>query len=133
MAAGEQVVVVGAGVAGLSCAVALAEAGHAVRVVADLGPAETVSAVAGGLWFPYGTDRSARTLARARAGYERFEALGAPLMDYLLLDEEEPWWAPALPPGRVRAARAGELPAGYWTLAWGCALEVRELVAATTA
>lgn len=112
-AAGPEIVIVGAGVAGLSCAVALAEAGRRVRVVSDRAPADTVSAVAGGLWFPYGTDRSPDTLGRARASYERFEAQGAPLVDYLLLDDEAPWWAPALPPGRVRAARAEELPAGY--------------------
>lgn len=108
-----RVVVVGAGIAGLSCAVALAEAGHDVRVVAADPPARTVSAVAGGLWFPYGTDRSDVTLDRARAGYERFEALGVAMTDYLLLGEEDPWWRPALPPRRVRPARAAELPAGY--------------------
>lgn len=112
-AADEEIVIVGAGVAGLTCAVALAEAGRRVRVVSDAEPADTVSAVAGGLWFPYGTDRSPRTLTRARTGYERFEADGARLVDYLLLGADTPWWAPALPPGRVRAARPDELPRGY--------------------
>ena len=112
-AAAPEIVIVGAGVTGLSCAVALAEAERRVRVVSDRAPADTVSAVAGGLWFPYGTDRSPDTLARARAGYERFEAQGAPLVDYLLLGDAPLWWASALPPGRVRAAWAEELPAGY--------------------
>jgi D-amino-acid oxidase len=103
----------------LSCAVALAEAGSAVVVVADAPPARTVSAVAGGLWFPYGSDRSARTLARARATYQRLESLvalpeaGVAMVDYLLLEDADPWWARALPPGRVRRARPNELPRGY--------------------
>ncbi len=46
-------IVVGAGVTGLSCAVRLAEAGYDVHVLARDLPAETTSAVAGALWFPY--------------------------------------------------------------------------------
>lgn len=114
-----QVVVLGAGISGLSCAVTLAEAGHAVRVVADAAPRDTVSAVAGGLWFPYGADRGERSLDLARASCARYESLlgepaaGVEAVDYLLLDEEDPWWAAAMPAGRVRPARADELPAGY--------------------
>lgn len=113
------IVVLGAGVCGLSCAVALAESGESVVVMADEPPARTVSAVAGGLWFPYGTDRSERTLARARATYQRLESLapapgaGVSMVDYLLLEDADPWWAQALPPGRVRRALSTELPPGY--------------------
>ncbi|GAB2682383.1 FAD-dependent oxidoreductase [Thalassiella azotivora] len=49
----ERVVVVGAGVIGLSCAVRLAEAGYDVHVLARDLPAETTSAVAAALWMPY--------------------------------------------------------------------------------
>ena len=52
----ERVVVVGAGVIGLSCAVRLAEAGYDSHVLARDLPLETTSAVAGGLWFPYRAD-----------------------------------------------------------------------------
>ena len=48
-----RVVVVGAGVVGLSCAVRLLEAGHRVDVVARDLPLETTSAVAAALWYPY--------------------------------------------------------------------------------
>ncbi|WP_412538263.1 FAD-dependent oxidoreductase [Longispora sp. K20-0274] len=47
------VIVVGAGVSGLTTAVCLAEAGRSVRVVARKGPAETSSAAAGAMWGPY--------------------------------------------------------------------------------
>lgn len=49
----ERVIVVGAGVIGLSCAVRLAEAGYDAHVLARDLPLETTSAVAGGLWLPY--------------------------------------------------------------------------------
>lgn len=48
-----RITVIGAGVIGLSCAVRLAEAGHAVDVMAREMPLETTSAVAGGLWMPF--------------------------------------------------------------------------------
>lgn len=48
-----RVVVVGAGVVGLTCAVRLAEAGFETHVLARDLPLETTSAVAAGLWYPY--------------------------------------------------------------------------------
>ncbi|MER6785654.1 FAD-dependent oxidoreductase [Streptomyces sp. NPDC000658] len=47
------VVVIGAGVIGLTTAVRLAEAGRDVRVDAELLPADTTSAAAGASWDPY--------------------------------------------------------------------------------
>ncbi|MFA3872551.1 FAD-dependent oxidoreductase [Streptomyces sp. MMCC 100] len=44
---------IGAGVAGLTTAVCLAESGMKVRVDADLAPGETTSAAAGAMWDPY--------------------------------------------------------------------------------
>ena len=55
----ERVVVVGAGVIGLSCAVRLAEAGYDTHVLARDLPLETTSAVAGALWFPYRAEPAA--------------------------------------------------------------------------
>ena len=48
-----RVIVVGAGVIGLSCAVRLLEAGHRVDVLARDLPRETTSAVAAAIWYPY--------------------------------------------------------------------------------
>ncbi len=47
------VLVIGAGLSGLTTAVCLAEAGHRVRVVAANPPSMTTSAVAGASWGPY--------------------------------------------------------------------------------
>ncbi|MFB7324909.1 FAD-dependent oxidoreductase [Streptomyces sp. NPDC056190] len=46
-------VVIGAGVAGLTTAVCLAESGMDVRVDTDRSPGETTSAAAGAMWDPY--------------------------------------------------------------------------------
>ena len=46
-------VVVGAGVVGLTCAVRLAEAGYDTHVLARDLPMETTSAVAAAMWYPY--------------------------------------------------------------------------------
>src|ERR1051326_5696898 len=50
---GSDVLVIGAGVAGLTTAVCLAEAGARVAVQAELPPGETTSAVAGAIWGPH--------------------------------------------------------------------------------
>ncbi|MEU6770013.1 FAD-dependent oxidoreductase [Streptomyces sp. NPDC046759] len=49
----DEVIVVGSGIAGLTTAVVLAEAGRRVRVWARDFAERTTSAVAGGLWWPY--------------------------------------------------------------------------------
>lgn len=63
----QPVVVVGAGVVGLSCAVRLVEAGYAVEVVTSDDPSATTSSVAGGLWLPYRAEPAERVSAWARA------------------------------------------------------------------
>jgi len=51
-----EVLVIGAGVSGLTTAVCLAEAGLSVRVRARLLPKETTSCAAGAIWSPYLTE-----------------------------------------------------------------------------
>ena len=62
-----RVIVVGAGVIGLSSALRLAEHGHDVAVLARDLPPETTSAVAAALWYPYhALPRDAVTAGRPR-------------------------------------------------------------------
>jgi D-amino-acid oxidase len=72
-----RVIVVGAGVIGLTCAVRLAEAGLDVDVLARDLPAETTSAVAGGLWLPYLAEPMAEVARWSRASLAVFTALAA--------------------------------------------------------
>jgi D-amino-acid oxidase len=109
-----RVIVVGAGVVGLSCAVRLLEAGHHVDVVARDLPLETTSAVAAALWYPYRAAPFARVTAWAQRTYVALEALAADAADgvadgadtgvRMLPGTElhrsrapDPWWREAVP------------------------------------
>ena len=70
-----RVIVVGAGVVGLSCAVRLLEAGHRVDVLARDLPLETTSAVAAAIWYPYRALPQDRVTAWSGASYAEFVGL----------------------------------------------------------
>ncbi|HWJ81347.1 MAG TPA: FAD-dependent oxidoreductase [Nocardioides sp.] len=118
-----RVIVVGAGVIGLTSAVRLAEAGHRVDVVARDLPLETTSAVAGAFWYPYLAGPRERVAAWATRSYAAFCALAEDPTSGVVLREgteaftgpaPEPWWRDAVP----GIARETALPAGYadgWT------------------
>ena len=67
-----RVLVIGAGVVGLSCAVRLAEAGYDVHVFARDLPLETTSAVAAALWYPYRAAPPERVSAWSATSYRTF-------------------------------------------------------------
>ena len=119
-----RVIVVGAGVVGLSCAVRLAEAGHRVDVVARDLPLETTSAVAAALWYPYRAYPFEQVTRWARASYEEFVRLAesSPKAGVRMLPGTEvfrqpaadPWWRDAVP----RLDRVAGVPGGFrdgWT------------------
>lgn len=124
-----RVIVVGAGVVGLTCAVRLLEAGHRVDVVGRDLPLETTSAVAAAIWYPYRALPQDRVTAWSRTSYAVFGALGAPeeyggspasgvrLLEGTEVFAErhaEPWWRSAVP----ALDRETSLPTGYrdgWT------------------
>jgi D-amino-acid oxidase len=99
------VVVVGAGVIGLSCAVRLAEAGHRVDVLARDLPLETTSVVAAALWYPYKALPAHRVTAWSAASYDVFAELakqetGVRMLvgtEVLPRRTEDPWWSGAVP------------------------------------
>ncbi|MEV4432514.1 FAD-dependent oxidoreductase [Streptomyces sp. NPDC049555] len=115
------VIVAGAGVAGLTTAVVLAERGHRVRVWTRSPTAESTSAVAGGLWWPY------RIAPEERAGAWALHSLA--VMTELAQQPQETGvrlvtgthagpaphelgpWARRVP--GLRAATTGELPPGH--------------------
>jgi D-amino-acid oxidase len=119
----QRVIVVGAGVVGLSCAVRLLEAGHRVDLVARDLPRETTSAVAAAIWYPYHALPQDRVTAWAARSYREFEVLagdqesGVRMVagtEVLLEAEPDPWWRAAVP----ALDRETALPDGYaagWT------------------
>ncbi len=112
-------VVVGAGVVGLTCALRLAQAGYRVRVVARDRLGATTSSAAAAMWFPYRAFPFERVLGWAQVGYDEFVRLAAddPAAGVVVRagvelqrDEgPEPWWAGAVP----EVARVADVPGGY--------------------
>lgn len=74
---GRRVLVIGAGVIGLTCAVRLSERGHEVAVLARDLPGESTSALAGGLWLPHPAVPGGRVAAWATASLAEFTTLAA--------------------------------------------------------
>jgi D-amino-acid oxidase len=102
----ERIVVVGAGVTGLSCALRLLEAGHRVDVLARDLPLETTSSVSAALWYPYLALPQDKVTAWGKAAYDEFARLADRGADgvtmrrgtELLRDTTpDPWWVDAVP------------------------------------
>jgi D-amino-acid oxidase len=102
----ERVVVVGAGVVGLSCALRLLEAGLRVDVLARDLPLETTSSVAAAIWYPYLAFPQDKVTAWGRTAYAEFARLAEHEADGVamragteLLREQtpDPWWVSAVP------------------------------------
>ncbi|MFD4528203.1 FAD-dependent oxidoreductase [Streptomyces sp. NPDC058470] len=74
---GDDVIVVGSGVIGLTTAVVLAESGRRVRVWTREPAERTTSAVAGALWWPYRVEPEARARDWALQSLSVYEELAA--------------------------------------------------------
>lgn len=134
-----RVIVVGAGVVGLTCAVRLLESGVRVDVVARDLPRETTSSVAAGLWYPYRALPQDRVTAWARASYVAFAALAAPPelggepasgvrmvagTEVLRAPQPDPWWRVAVP----ALEHVTGVPDG-WAAGWSFESPVAEMPA----
>ncbi|MBI2767937.1 MAG: FAD-binding oxidoreductase [Chloroflexi bacterium] len=100
-----RVTVVGAGVVGLTSAVALQRAGHDVRVVAAKSGLESTSGAAGAIWLPVRIAPGGREFTWAMRGYKVLHEIArttpAAGVDVLTAcevveDEGRPWWADAV-------------------------------------
>ncbi|HEY0474106.1 MAG TPA: FAD-dependent oxidoreductase [Kribbella sp.] len=112
-----RVIVVGAGVIGLSCAVRLAESGYDVAVLARDLPLETTSTVAAAIWYPYLSAPVERVAAWSRTTYDELVKLAGsePSVQlrhgrqYLTETMPDPPWSDVL----SDFARVGSPPAGF--------------------
>ena len=116
------VLVIGAGVAGLTSAVRLREAGWGVRIVAEEPPERTTSAVAAAIWYPYRVGPADLVTAWGERSFAVFAELAGdaetgvrmtPGVELLAPGGDPsvmPEWAAHVPDFRV--ARADEMPPG---------------------
>jgi D-amino-acid oxidase len=114
------IVVVGAGVVGLSTAISLAEAGLSTRVVAAEPPSRVTSVAAGAIWGPVTCGPADRCYEWSRTGLEVLSGLadepdaGVHALSgraVAVTVESPPKWLDLLPD--VRILGAGELPEGF--------------------
>src|SRR5690348_5221710 len=127
-----RVIVVGAGVVGLSCAVRLLEQGHRVDVLARDLPLETTSAVAAALWYPYRALPQDKVTAWAATSYAVLDAVadtdpesGVRMVagtEVFAKHQPEPWWRKAVP----ALDREASLPDG-WSDGWTFSAPVVEM------
>ena len=118
-----RVVVVGAGVVGLSCAVRLLEGGHEVAVVARDLPPETTSSVAAALWYPYRAFPHERVAGWSASTYRDLAALSevagtgvrmVPGTELHRRTQADPWWQDAVP-ALTRVTALGPPYADGWS------------------
>src|SRR3954452_19066516 len=71
----KRIAVIGAGVSGLTSAVLFAEHGYLTTIFADEASAQTTSAAAGAIWFPYDVEPFDAAIKWALESYRRFDDL----------------------------------------------------------
>jgi D-amino-acid oxidase len=115
------VLVVGAGVAGLTTAISLAQAGLTTEVITAQPPSRTTSAAAGAIWGPVRCGPPGRCLPWSRVGLSVLsELIDEPAAGVRLVSGRELAQEPASPPewldllpGGARLFGAAELPEGF--------------------
>lgn len=115
-----EILIIGAGVSGLTTGLTLLRAGHAVRIWARDVPPNTTSNVAAAVWYPYKAYPPERVTAWGAETYRTFLRLaedsstGVALSELFDMKREpagDPEWAGAV--GGYRHARPDELPPGF--------------------
>jgi D-amino-acid oxidase len=119
---GPDVLVIGAGVSGLTTAVCLAEAGAKVQMAAATPPSQTTSAAAGAIWGPHLVGMDDRVASWADVTLARLLELSTePAAAVRTLTGRQASRGPEGPPDWVtslagfRLCAGGELPAGFAT------------------
>ena len=114
-----QITIVGAGVIGLTTALALEQRGHDVRIVAAATGVTTTSDIAGAVWFPYRAGPPHKVAVWAAHTRRWLEALASErdtgidlLTGYEITNDEgmrppTPWWAAAVEVTRAPAPVLG--------------------------
>lgn len=116
-----KVLVIGAGVSGLTSALRLAQAGHQVSIITKELPHDTVSAVAAAHWAPFLAQPVDKVVRWSKHTKKYFEKNIVPdnssgvrpqkMTEFFDRSTEEPWWLDAV--DSVRKLDKSELPDNY--------------------
>ncbi len=117
----KDVLIIGAGIIGLSTAIRLQEAGYQVNILTKDFPLATTSAKAGAIWFPFKAEPKDLVNKWSRITYDHFvqqknkDIQGISMVDFIMLTqkEEAPYWEKAIPSSALRKATSTDLPKGY--------------------
>lgn len=117
----KQIKIIGCGVSGLSVAIALLEADYLVEIITEKLPADTTSAKAAAIWFPYAVNPRDKVSKWSKLAYNKFKKLaedertGVSMvwLSVLIENEADAWWKAAIPEEGIRKARVEELPCGF--------------------
>jgi len=119
----KHIVVIGAGISGLSSAWKLAESGHRVTVTAKAFSPDITSNRAAAFWFPYHVRNDQRGVEWCRKSYVFFKekstdpASGIRMISLIKAAKagsgDEDTWIPYMPDNSFRQLQGAELPQGY--------------------
>jgi D-amino-acid oxidase len=116
----KEIIVIGCGVAGLTSALQLLEAGHSVTIWAKDLPPATTSNIAAAIWYPYKAAPEEKVVEWSKRGYEVFcELVGQPDAGVAMRTGIEFFHEPTNAPAwseyvqNFRHARPDELLPGY--------------------
>lgn len=117
----KQIKIIGCGVSGLTVGIMLLEEGYNVEIITDKLPAETTSAKAAAIWFPYEVNPKEKAKEWSKISYNKFKEFcddkttGVSMVSLttLIKKEEDAWWKDAIPENEIRKARLDELPKKY--------------------
>ncbi|HEY2102984.1 MAG TPA: FAD-dependent oxidoreductase [Chthoniobacterales bacterium] len=101
------IAVIGAGVSGLTCAVAFAEREHPVTIFASETGEQTTSAAAAAIWFPYDAEPVAQVVLWALATYQELRDLARDSSTGVSMIELRTF------------SRANEMPIPHWAVPLG--------------
>lgn len=113
----QQIIVIGAGVSGLSSGIRLLEAGFSVTILTREPPEHTTSAAAGAIWYGWVTDDQRAWAITSLKEFQRLAQLPdsgvreIELRDLYPHPVDDPWFKAELP--ACAHTPAGELPSGF--------------------
>lgn len=103
------ITVLGCGVSGLTTGIILLREGYQVQILTKELPENTVSAVAGAIWFPYEARPFKKVSAWSLQSFHQYKELsknpesGISMTDYAIILEkpDTPWWLDSIPADHI--------------------------------